>query len=84
MTSFGNGLRLGRVSEPRPVLSRIQRTNTTSSVTIGAALGQRIVLSASPDLRAWTPLATNVLFTNQISLSDTSTAPARFYRAEVR
>jgi hypothetical protein len=57
-------MRLGRVNEPQPVLRSIQRTNTTSSVTVAAAPGQRVVLSASPDLRGWTPIVTNVMFTN--------------------
>jgi hypothetical protein len=84
VTSYGNGMRLGRVNEPRPLLRSIQRTNTTSSVTVTAAPGQRIVLSSSPDLRAWTPIGTNVMFTNQFILWETSSAASRFYRAEVR
>ena len=84
VTSYGNGLRLGRVNEPRPLLRSIQRTNTTSSVTVAAAPGQRVVLSASPDLRAWTPIGTNVMFTNQFILWETSSAASRFYRADVR
>jgi hypothetical protein len=84
VTSYGNGMRLGRVNEPRPFLRSIQRTNTTSSVTVTAALGQTVVLSASPDLSVWTPIGTNVMFTNQFSLSDTSSAVVRFFRAEVR
>jgi photosystem II stability/assembly factor-like uncharacterized protein len=84
VTSFGNGMRLGRVNEPKPVLRNIQRTNTTASVTVTAAPGQRVILSASPDLRVWTPIATNVMFTNQLTLGDTSSTAARFFRAEVR
>ena len=84
VTSYGNGMRLGRVIEPRPFLRSIQRTNTTSSVTVTGAPGQRVVLSASPDLRAWTPIGTNVMFTNQFTLGDTSSTVVRFFRAEVR
>jgi hypothetical protein len=84
VTSFGNGMRLGRVTEPQPLLRGIQRTNTAFSVSITAALGQRIVLSASPDLRAWTAIATNVMFTNQCILGETSAGAVRYYRAEVR
>jgi hypothetical protein len=72
------------VNEPKPVLRSIQRINTTSSVTITAALGQRVILSTSPDLRAWTPIATNVMFTNQLTLGEASSAAVRFFRAEVR
>lgn len=84
VTSFGNGMRLGRVNEPRPVLRSIQRASTTSSVTVAAAPGQRVVLSASPDLRGWTPVGTNVMFTNQCSLGETSSTAVRYFRAEVR
>jgi hypothetical protein len=83
VTSFGNGMRLGRVNEPRPLLCGIQRTNTTASVTVSAAPGQTVVLSASPDLRAWTPIATNVAFTNQFALGSTSSAPVRYFRAGI-
>jgi hypothetical protein len=84
VTSFGNGMRLGRVNEPQPLLRSIQRTNTSSSVTVAAAPGQRVVLSASPDLRAWTAIAKNVMFTNQCILGETSAAAVRYFRAEVR
>jgi hypothetical protein len=84
VTSFGNGMRLGRVIEPKPLLRGIQRTNTTSTVTVTAAPGQRVVLSASPDLRGWTPIATNVMFTTQWILGETSPASSRFFRAELR
>jgi hypothetical protein len=84
VTSYGNGMRLGRVNEAKPLLRSIQRTNTTSSIAVTAAPGQRVVLSASPDLRAWTPIETNVMFTNPFTLSETSSAVVRFFRAEVR
>ncbi len=45
---------------------------------------QRIVLAPSPDLRGWTPVATNVMLTNQCSLGETSSAAVRYFRAEVR
>jgi hypothetical protein len=77
-------MRLGRVNEPRPLLRGIERTNTTSSVTVAAAPGQRVVLSASPDLSGWTPIGTNVMFTNQCILGETFSAAARYFRAEVR
>ena len=83
VTSFGNGMRLGRVNEPKPTL-RVQRANATTSLTALAAPGQSLVLSASPDLRNWSPITTNVVFTNAVTASDVSPAPARFYRAQVR
>jgi hypothetical protein len=83
VTSFGNGMRLGRVVEPRPALS-FQRYNTTSSVTVTAAPGQKVVLSVSSDLNVWTPVATNVLFSGQFNFGEVSSDTTRFYRAEVR
>jgi hypothetical protein len=84
VTSFGNGMRLGRVSEPKPVLLGLQRTNASTSVTVAAAPGQRIVLSASLDLGWWTPVGTNVMFTERFIFQDVSGAGARYFRAEVR
>jgi hypothetical protein len=81
VTSYGNGMRLGRVNEPKPWLSGIQWSNSLSLVTVAAALGQTVVLSASPDLRAWTPFATNVVFTSPFSAGTTSSSPARYFRA---
>jgi hypothetical protein len=83
VTSFGNGMRLGRLSEPRPTL-RATRSNGVSSINISAAAGQTVVVSVSPDLSAWTPIVTNVMFTNQINLQDISSGSTRFYRAETR
>jgi len=83
VTSFGNGMRLGRINEPKPIL-HVQRTNSTSSVTVTAALGQRVALSASPDLITWTPVVTNLMFINQFNYGDSSQSSSRFFRAELR
>ncbi len=83
VTSFGNGMRLGRVQEPRPSLQNLQRNGTSSTITLTAAPGQKVVLAASPDLRTWTPAATNVMFTSRFIFSEKSPAPTRYYRAEV-
>jgi hypothetical protein len=53
-------------------------------VTVAAAPGQKIVLSASLDLSAWTPIATNVMFSNQVIFGDVTPASLRYFRAEVR
>jgi hypothetical protein len=82
VTSFGNGMRLGRVVEPRPVLG-LKRTNSISTLSVSAALGQHVVVSASSDLKNWTPLATNVMYTNQIVVGETFGASPRFFRAAV-
>ena len=83
VTSFGNGMRLGRVSEPKPVLLGILKTGVTTLINVAAAPGQRIVLSASPDLNAWSPAATNIMFTGQVEFEDRSSNAVRFYRAGV-
>jgi hypothetical protein len=84
VTSFGNGMRLGRVIEPKPVIKSVQRTNTATLLNIQAAPGQRVVVSASPDLRTWTPAATNVIFASPFSYGEASSAGARFFRAAVQ
>ncbi len=84
VTSYGNGMRVGRLAEPKPILKNIQHTNTTTSVTIAGAFGQRLVLSASPDLSAWTPIGTNVMYSSQYTFGDTSGGSPRFFRAEVQ
>jgi hypothetical protein len=63
-------MRLGRVSEPKPVLLGIQKTSAVSLITVAAEPGQRVVLSASPDLSAWTPVKTNIMFTGQVGFED--------------
>jgi hypothetical protein len=84
VTSYGNGMRLGRTIEPQPKFLNVQRTNTSSLLTLSAAPGQKVVVSASPDLTNWTPIATNVIYTNRIIVSDSSTASPRFFRAAVQ
>ena len=76
-------MRLGRVSEPKPVLLGIQKTGATTFINVAAAPGQRIALSASPDLSAWSPVATNIVFTGQVEFEDLSSNAVRFYRAGV-
>jgi len=84
VTSFGNGMRLGRVIEPRPVLSGPQMAGPSLTLTVAAAAGQTVVLSASPDLLNWTPFSTNVMYTNRVTVGDATSATTRFFRAEVR
>ena len=84
VTSYGNGMRLGRISEPRPQLTKLQRTGSLSTVTVSAALGQKVVISTSSNPLSWTPVATNLTYTNQFSVTDTSAASPRFFRAAVQ
>ena len=82
VTSYGNGMRLGWASEPGPVLSQIQRTNATASLSVAAAAGQTVILSASSDLKSWTPVATNHMFVNQAGFNAPASTPTRFFRAQ--
>jgi hypothetical protein len=83
VTSYGNGMRLGRVKEPQPAFLSLQRTSPNSLLALAAAPGQKVVVSASSDLLNWTPIATNVMYTNRITVSDTSSTSPRFFRASV-
>jgi len=84
VTSYGNGMRRGRINEPRPAFLSIQRSNTTSSLTLSAAAGQRIVVSASSDLQNWTPIATNVIYSSPITVTNVSNVSPRFFRATIQ
>lgn len=84
VTSFGNGPRLGRIQEPRPALTSLQRSNAVTSVTCRAAPGQNLVISASSDLAAWSPIATNLMFSDTLTVRETTPAEQRFFRAEVK
>jgi hypothetical protein len=80
VTSYGNGMRVGRIVESQPVLS-LQRTNPVSMLTVSATPGQKVVVSASSDLKNWSPLTTNVAYAGQILVSETTTNSPRFFRA---
>ena len=84
VTSYGNGMRLGRAIEPQPKFLSLQRTTPTSTLTLSAVPGQKVVISASPDLTNWSPVATNVIYTNRITIGDSSAASQRFFRAFVQ
>jgi hypothetical protein len=84
VTSFGNGMRLGRVIEPRPLLFGPQMGGSGPTLTIAAAPGQTVVVSASQDLLNWTPFSTNVMYSNQVTVGDATSATTRFFRAEIR
>jgi hypothetical protein len=86
VTSFGNGMRLGRIVEPRPQFSGIDGTNTVAYLTVKAAHGQKIVLDASTNIlsASWQPIATNVMFTDSFIFGDACSDAIRYFRATVR
>lgn len=59
VTSFGNGLRLGRRIEPAPVVEAIA-PGPAGSVRVRAAPGQRVTLLTSPNLSVWTAVETRL------------------------
>ncbi|HEY8239908.1 MAG TPA: hypothetical protein VIH35_00595, partial [Kiritimatiellia bacterium] len=84
VTSFGNGMRLGRLSEPQPELTSITMTNPASwNLSISAASGQRIVVSVSSNLTTWQAVATNVVLDDMLDLDDASGGSPVFYRTTV-
>jgi len=82
-TSFGNGLRVGWLSEPAPVFDGLVVTNGTAVVAGGARDGQRFTLQATTNLTAsWSDLATNAAVNLRFTNTDASAGSfnSRFYR----
>lgn len=52
VTSFGNGLRLGRRVEPPPVIEALE-VSSNAAARIRAASGQRLRVRTSTDLQTW-------------------------------
>lgn len=82
VTSFGNGMRMGRISEPRPVVRSLQPGGPSDTLTVEAALGQKVVVSCSSNLATWAPVATNLMFTDAFTATNAGAETPRFYRAE--
>ena len=85
VTSFGGGLRLGRLSEPAPEFESVQAaTNGSTRLRISAQSGQRLLIRASTNLlTGWQTLATNIVRDAALDFSDwvyTNRTP-RFYSA---
>ena len=86
VTSFGNGLRLGRVVEPAPqFISLGIDTNSDVVAGIAGASGQRIALQASPVVGGWQAISTRAILDDDLVVRDrgAGTNVCRFYRAVV-
>jgi hypothetical protein len=83
VTSYGNGLRLGRRADPALRLTALDPGSPTA-VSVGAAPGQRVVVEASADHLVWSAAATNTCFDAEVTLPDAGPADLRFYRARLR
>jgi len=60
-------------------------TANQATLLVDAIVGQRIVIETSPDLRGWSPVATNWIAQTPWSYSEPGTIAAqKFYRAVVR
>ncbi len=81
VTSFGNGLRLGRKVEPAPVVRSFGVE--PGALRVGAAHGQRVVTSVSPDLLSWQEVATNLSFADAVDVAVDAAPAVRFYRSAV-
>lgn len=82
VTSFGNGLRLGRAVEPPPALRSLRTSASADTIGIDAAHGQQVVVSASSNLVSWQAVATNAVFAETFEVTIPA-ASARFYRAGI-
>ncbi|MBP7429857.1 MAG: hypothetical protein KBC05_10510 [Candidatus Hydrogenedentes bacterium] len=81
VTSFGNGLRVGRMSEPAPALTAIKEApGVLARVTAQGAAGQRLLLQASADLLNpnWLHVATGTVLDRELMFD---AVPPGFYRA---
>ena len=84
VTSFGNGLRLGRIAEPAPDVTWMEITN--GQITVQGASGQHIVVQASTNLVDWQDIGTNTVLDDTASIFDptAASAPMRFYGVRVK
>jgi len=84
-TSVGNGLRVGWLTEPRPVFDRLAADAGTVRFGGRGCDGQRLRLQTSSNLAAWSDIATNVIMGGRFAGADAAAGGAglRFYRAVV-
>ena len=84
-TSMGNGLRVGWLTEPRPVFGRLTVGTGNVAYTGLGSDSQRLQIQTSSNLAAWGDLAANIIRDGQFAGVDATAggqAP-RFYRAVV-
>lgn len=67
-----------------PRFAGVHYASDSTQLAIDARTGQRVVVQASSNLSAWVPIATNVVMTSPLTITDRTPSPAqRFYRAVV-
>jgi hypothetical protein len=82
-TSFGNGLRVGWLTEPRPVFDRLNIGSGTVGYSGSGSDSQQLWIQTSSNLADWGDIANNVVSGGRFGGIDTSAGGLRFYRAEV-
>ena len=84
-TSMGNGLRVGWLTEPRPVLDRLNPGSGTLGCGGWGSDSQRLRIQTSSNLATWTNIATNIVMNGRFGALDAALGGAgvRFYRAAV-
>ena len=80
VTSFGNGLRLGRIAEPKPELTIL---SGATNLAIAAASGQRVIVSMSINLTTWQDLGTNIVLDESFAITNAATSGVQFFGARV-
>jgi hypothetical protein len=82
---MGNGLRVGWLTEPRPVFGRLTVGAGNVGYTGFGSDSRRLQIQTSSDLSTWGDLAANIIRDGQFGDVDAapSTQAPRFYRAVV-
>ena len=81
----GNGLRVGWLTEPRPVFDQLTADAGTFGYGGWGRDGQHLLIQTSSDLTAWSNITTNVIRGGRFAGVDAIAGGAspRFYRAVV-
>ena len=83
LTSFGNGLHVGWLSEPQPIIESLTLNNGVASFAGSSSDGQHLRFQGSTNLLDWIDLATNVVMNENFINADLQAGQfnRRFYRA---
>ncbi len=68
-----------------PSLTALGISNSQFNLLVSGSPGQRVVVEASTDFAAWTPILTNTMISGSTNISDAQSValPERFYRARL-
>ncbi len=84
-TSMGNGLRVGWLTEPRPVFGRLNVGPGSVAYSGSGSDSQQLRIQTSSNLASWSDIATNVVSSGWFGGVDPAvgSAGSRFYRAMI-